>query len=59
LEVLIPVPRDENVAAKIARETKEVIAGRAKLRDRAKAITLELQGPNTVTPEDLEALDEP
>ena len=48
MEVLIPVPKNENVAAGIARETQEIIEGRAKLRNRAKAIVLELQGLNAV-----------
>jgi type I restriction enzyme M protein len=57
-EILIPVPKDAGVAASIARETKEIIEKRAILRDRSKAIVLELQGPNMVTNEDLEALSD-
>jgi type I restriction enzyme M protein len=57
-EILIPVPKDTKVAAQITRETQEIIESRAKLRNRAKAITLELQGPNTVTEADLEAVAE-
>jgi type I restriction enzyme M protein len=58
LEILIPVPKDVNVSARIARETQEIIESRATLRNRAKAIALELQGPNAVSAEDLEALAE-
>jgi type I restriction enzyme M protein len=57
-EILIPVPKDAVAAAKFGRETQEIIETRAKLRNRAKAIALELQGPSTVAPEDLEALSE-
>jgi type I restriction enzyme M protein len=57
-EILIPVPKDGAAAAKFGKETQEIIESRAKLRNRAKAISLELQGPGTVTPEDLEALSE-
>jgi len=57
-EILIPVPKDAKMAAKIARETQEIIESRATLRNRAKAIALELQGPSMVTSEDLETLSE-
>ena len=57
-EILIPVPKDAAAAAKFSQETQEIIESRAKLRNRAKAIALELQGPTMVTPEDLEALSE-
>jgi type I restriction enzyme M protein len=55
-EILIPVPNDGAAAAKIASETKEVIEGRAALLNRAKAIAAELQGPDTITQEDLETV---
>jgi len=56
-EIMIPVPKDQATANKIARETQEIIEGRAKLRNRAKAITLELQGP-AVRQDDLDVLEE-
>ncbi len=55
-EILIPIPRDEKVATEIARETQEIIETRATLRNRAKAIALDLQG--LTTPEDVEGLSE-
>jgi type I restriction enzyme M protein len=58
MEILLPVPKDGRTAARIARETQEIIESRTRLRDRAKAIALELQGPSTVTEEDLEAVAE-
>jgi type I restriction enzyme M protein len=57
-EILIPVPIDVKVAARVARETQQIIESRAALRDRAKAVTLELQGPSTVTEQDFEAVTE-
>lgn len=58
MEVVIPVPKDKKMVGNLTRETQEIIEGRAKLRNRAKAITLELQGQSNVTQEDLEALEE-
>lgn len=55
-EILIPVPKDGTISAKIGRETQEIIEGRAKLRNRAKAIAIELQGSSAVKPQDVEAL---
>jgi type I restriction enzyme M protein len=55
-EVLIPIPKDAKTAAKIAQETQQVIESRVALRNRAKAIALELQGPSSISPEDIEAL---
>lgn len=57
-EIVLPIPKDSIIAAGVGRETQEIIEGRAKLRDRAKAIALELQGPGAVMPGDLEALSE-
>jgi len=56
-EVLLPIPKDAKLCAAIAKETREVIETRAKLRDRTKAIALEVEGldPNAV--EVLEVLD--
>ncbi len=57
-EILIPVPQDRKLATEIARETQEIIVGRATLRNRAKVIPFELQGVSTVTQEELEAVSE-
>jgi len=57
-EVVIPFPKDAETAHRIASETQEVIQGRAKLRDRAKALALEIQGLTDAAPEDLEVLAE-
>jgi type I restriction enzyme M protein len=57
-EVVIPIPKDAKLAARIAAETKEVIESRAALRNRAKVLVLELQGLSDAKPEDLEVLAE-
>jgi type I restriction enzyme M protein len=57
-EILIPIPRDAKIAAKVAQETQHVIESRVTLRNRAKAIALELQGTKSISPEDIEALEE-
>jgi type I restriction enzyme M protein len=56
-EVYITVPKSKDLAGRVAREMKEIIEGRAKLRSRAKAVALEVQG-HAVTDEDLEVLSE-
>ena len=55
LEIVMPVPKDKALANKVASETQEIIEGRSKLRNRAKAITLELQG-EVVRQADLDVL---
>lgn len=57
-ELVLPIPKDAKTAARIAKDTKEVIESRATLRNRAKALALELQGLSDVRPEDLEVLAE-
>ena len=43
-EVVLPLPKDAMLCQRIADETREVIETRASLRDRAKAIALEIEG---------------
>ena len=43
-EVVLPLPKDAKLRQRIADETREVIETRASLRDRAKAIALEIEG---------------
>ena len=57
-EVLLPIPRDPALAARIAQETRNVIDTRARLRDRTKEIALEVEGRFTPTIDEIEALDE-
>jgi len=56
-EVLLPIPKDRKLRAAIARETREVIETRARLRDRTKEIALEVQGMDVVSDADLELIE--
>jgi hypothetical protein len=57
-EVLLPIPKDAALAARIAKETRSVIDTRAKLRDRTKEIALEVEGIEKPRDEDIEILQE-
>lgn len=56
-EVMLPIPKDDKLRAAIAKETREVIDTRAKLRDRTKEIALEVEGVERISDEDIEALE--
>lgn len=56
-EVLLPIPKDASTCERIAKETREVIETRARLRDRAKEIALEVEGVERLTDEDIEVLE--
>jgi len=56
-EVLLPIPKDAKLAARIAKETRSVIDTRAKLRDRTKEIALEIEGLDMASAEDIEGLE--
>lgn len=56
-EVFLPIPKDAELAARIAKETRSVIETRAKLRDRTKEIALEVEGRNTPTTDEIEVLE--
>ncbi len=56
-EVLLPIPKDAGVCDRIAKETRDVIETRAKLRDRTKEIALEIEGLDRASAEDIEALE--
>ena len=51
-EVVLPLPKDAKLRKRIADETRKVIETRASLRDRAKAIALEIEGTNAVVEEE-------
>lgn len=55
-EVMLPIPKDNKLRAAIAKETREVIETRARLRDRTKQIALEVEGIVTPGEEELEVL---
>ena len=56
-EVLLPIPKDVELATRIAKETRSVIETRAKLRDRTKEIALEVEGKDTPTIDEIEVLE--
>ena len=56
-EVLLPIPKDATLAARIAEETRNVIDTRAKLRDRTKEIALDVEGRERPSEEELEVLE--
>ena len=56
-EVLLPIPKDDKLRAAIAKETREVVDTRARLRDRTKEIALEIEGLDKVSQADIEVLD--
>lgn len=55
-EVMLPIPKDGKLRAAIAKETREVIETRARLRDRTKEIALEVEGIATPGEAELEVL---
>lgn len=55
-EVLLPIPKNPEVCARVAKETREVIETRAKLRDRTKQIAIEVEGVEKISDEDIEIL---
>ncbi len=56
-EVLLPIPKDAGTCERIAKETREVIETRAKLRDRTKEIALEVEGVEKFSEEAIEVLE--
>lgn len=56
-EVLLPIPKDAGICYRIAKETREVVDTRAKLRDRTKEIALEVEGIEKVDEETIEVLE--
>jgi restriction endonuclease S subunit len=56
-EVLLPIPKDPELAGRIAAETRNVIDTRAKLRDRTKEIALEVEGRDKPIAQEIEALE--
>lgn len=56
-EILLPIPNDAELAARIADETRNVIDTRARLRDRTKEIALEVEGRDKLSEEEIEALE--
>ena len=57
-EVILPIPKSKDVRDRIATETRQVIETRAQLRNRAKEIALEVEGIESPSSGDIEALEE-
>ncbi len=56
-EVFLPIPKDAALCRRIAEETRMVVETRARLRNRAKEIALEVEGIARPTAEDIEAME--
>jgi type I restriction enzyme M protein len=58
LELVVPIPKSPSERDRIAAETEQIIAKRNQLRDRAKAIALEIEGIDQPDQEIKELLEE-
>lgn len=54
---MLPIPRDADLAARIAKETRNVIDTRTKLRDRTKEIALKVEGRDAPIADEIEVLE--
>jgi type I restriction enzyme M protein len=57
LEVVLPIPKDKKRREQIARETRETVLGRVALRNKAKQISLDVEGITEPEEEDKELLE--
>lgn len=51
-ELVLPVPRDPYVKDEIVRKTKEIVSVRADLRHKAREVSVQIQGEESISPED-------
>lgn len=56
-EVILPIPKDKNLRERIARETQETVLARVALRNKAKRISLDVEGITEPQEEDEEILE--
>jgi len=56
-EVILPIPKDRGLRGRIARETRETVLSRVALRDKAKQISLDVEGITAPAEEDKELLE--
>ncbi len=56
-EVVLPIPKNAALCQRIADETRQVIETRVQLRNRAKAIALEIEGITQPSEKDAEAME--
>ncbi len=57
LEVVLPIPKDRELQNRIARETQETVLARVALRNKAKQISLDVEGITEPQEEDEELLE--
>jgi type I restriction enzyme M protein len=56
-EVILPIPKDRGLRETIARETRETVLARVSLRNKAKQISLDVEGITAPAEEDKELLE--
>jgi type I restriction enzyme M protein len=56
-EVVLPIPKDRSLRERIARETQETVLARVALRNKAKQISLDVEGISEPHEEDEELLE--
>jgi type I restriction enzyme M protein len=56
-EVILPIPKDRGLRERIARETQETVLARVALRNKAKQISLDVEGITEAGEEDKELLE--
>jgi hypothetical protein len=56
-EVILPIPKDRGLRDRIARETREAVLARVALRNKAKQISLDVEGITEAGEEDRELLE--
>ena len=56
-EVVLPIPKDKELRGQIARETRETVLTRVALRNKAKQISLEVEGITEPGEEERELLE--
>ncbi|HUJ90234.1 MAG TPA: hypothetical protein VLX12_08570 [Syntrophorhabdales bacterium] len=56
-EVILPIPKDKDLRERIARETRETVLARGALRNKAKQISLNVEGITEPEEEEKELLE--
>ena len=56
-EVILPIPKDKDLRGRIARETQDTVLARVALRNKAKQISLDVEGITVPAEEDKELLE--
>ena len=56
-EVILPIPEDRKLQERIARETQETVLARVEFRNKAKQISLDVEGITEPGEEDRELLE--